>query len=377
MAKIVCISKYPPIEGGIAAKTFWLAKALADRGHEIHVVTDRLGIAGEYSHPEGNEIHETENVIVHRPQGDIPWHIPADPHKDIELLDLAVDVIHDVKPDVIDTDYLVPYGILGFLASRITGVPFVLRHGGSDVQKFLNAGIFHHMIKDALHEASLTITDANSVGEIKNHAKRVVLLPPYIPDPSSFRALAIPENGRPVLALIGKSNYHWRHKGWHRAVDALKRYESVFKLVVVAQGIGLDDFKKYVKESFHGELEWRTFVHPMNMPELLNTVEGVFVLNSDAPFPAFSNILVEALSCGATVIVDSQDAVEFYEKAGINMVNSSDKLLAMTELISEEVSLVAERLRRSRKNRANEFATATDFNRYIGQNEKALLSARR
>jgi len=34
------IGKYPPIEGGVSAKVYWLAKALGERGYEVYIFTN-------------------------------------------------------------------------------------------------------------------------------------------------------------------------------------------------------------------------------------------------------------------------------------------------------------------------------------------------
>ena len=38
--KICFISKYPPIEGGVSARVYWLTKSLGEKGHEVHIVTN-------------------------------------------------------------------------------------------------------------------------------------------------------------------------------------------------------------------------------------------------------------------------------------------------------------------------------------------------
>ena len=38
--RICIIGKFPPIQGGVSARTYWSAHALAARGHEVHVVTN-------------------------------------------------------------------------------------------------------------------------------------------------------------------------------------------------------------------------------------------------------------------------------------------------------------------------------------------------
>ena len=102
MARIAVISKYPPIEGGISSKTFWLSTALAEHGHEIHVVTDRIGLAPEYSLQPYEDINDTKNLFVHRASTELPWHIPNNNHSDLDLLNTAVQVIKETNTDVID-----------------------------------------------------------------------------------------------------------------------------------------------------------------------------------------------------------------------------------------------------------------------------------
>src|SRR5579862_3413321 len=38
--KLCLIGKYPPIEGGVSTLTYWMARGLAQRGHDVHVVTN-------------------------------------------------------------------------------------------------------------------------------------------------------------------------------------------------------------------------------------------------------------------------------------------------------------------------------------------------
>ena len=38
--RICIVGKYPPIQGGVSMRTYWTAYCLAERGHEVHVVTN-------------------------------------------------------------------------------------------------------------------------------------------------------------------------------------------------------------------------------------------------------------------------------------------------------------------------------------------------
>ena len=375
MAKIVYLSKFPPLEGGIAAKTFWLTKALGEQGHEIHIVTDRLGVVPEYSHPMEGAGSASKNIFVHRPQGDIPWHIPNDNHRTVELLDLVVRVIRETRADVIDTGYLIPYGLIGYLASQITGVPFLLRHGGSDIQKFVQAGIWNNLIRNAFENASLAITDTINYDAIQQLSHRVTALPPYAPDPSFFYYSDTAPKGQPILALIGKANYHWRHKGWHRVIDIMKHLRTNFKLVIVSQGIGIGEFRKYAEEKIDGNIEWRSFVHPLEMPELFHSINGIFYLCQDLPFPVFSNLIPEAVYCGKTVITDQPDIFQTYRKEGLDIEKFSPGVglipgndpASAARIISDHFP----GLNTSEKTRAID---KQDYQSYIQENEKTILS---
>jgi len=140
--RICIISKYPPIEGGISSSTYWLAKGLGEKGHEVHIVTNALEVEDEYR--ESLEIADRhyipKNVYVHStdPSPTVkanPSHIPFSKMYCEKLASLAIQVIEEYDIEIIDSWYLIPYCVSGFLAKSFTGVPQIIRHGGSDLQR--------------------------------------------------------------------------------------------------------------------------------------------------------------------------------------------------------------------------------------------------
>jgi glycosyltransferase involved in cell wall biosynthesis len=375
MARIICISKYPPLEGGIAAKTYWLCRALAERGHTVHVVTDGENIDADYCSPASQEQLAIQNLHVHRPQEKIPWHIPNDSHRSLALLNAAMEVVDRHGADVIDTGYLIPYGLVGCLAGRMTGLPFLLRHGGSDLNKFMDKGIWWKLITKAFNGADAVITEKDRYESFRGLSKRVISIPPYVPDPAFFNP-APGEKSKPTLALIGKANYYWRHKGWHRAIEIMKSLRDRFRYLVVSQGVGLKDFRKYADGRIASAIEWREFVHPAEMPELLQSVSGVFAFQQDLPFPAFSNVVVEALYCDVEVITDRLDMVQSLKKYDFHIDAESRHVLVVP---SDEPGTAAERIidyfSRSSPAQVDTSHRKSDYMAYIQQNEEAILSA--
>jgi hypothetical protein len=45
---ICFVGKYPPIQGGVSAETYWAARGLAEVGHEVFVVTNAAEVDEGY-----------------------------------------------------------------------------------------------------------------------------------------------------------------------------------------------------------------------------------------------------------------------------------------------------------------------------------------
>lgn len=300
--RILFISKYPPIQGGISAKTYWLAQGLSERGIETHVVTNGNCVESEYRIEDTSpETHP--NLHIHFIDPDIPWHIPYSELYVPRLLDKALQVTRENQIDLIDTGYLIPYGIVGYLLSGITGIPYVLRHGGSDLEKFFRQGVFNDLLKKVIQNAAAIMTDSHSRNVFQSLSSSLHLVPRYIPDERSFNPSMSPHR-TPTFAYIGKINYYWRHKSLHRIADIFSGLKGDYSLIFVAQGKGFEDFSEFVSGYGLRGFEFRQFVHPANMPGLLNEADFFLYFVKDNPIKDFSNILCEALWSGVRVLTD-------------------------------------------------------------------------
>lgn len=328
--RIALLSKYPPLEGGIAAKTYWIARGLAARGHDVHVITDATNAGGEYRIAEAEtDPHRLPNLHIHRPEMQIPWHLPEDNERALALLDLTVRVIRENDIEVLDTGYLVPYGIVGHLTKLQTGVPHVMRHGGSDLEKFLKQGVLGTLLDDAIAGADVVITDERNRSLLEPKASRVVVQPPYVPDETSFRPRGDGEHKR-RLAVIGKINYHWEHKGLGVIAEIMQGLTGEFECQIVGQGKGISRFREGLPSDVVSSLMWRPFVPPWGMPDLLRDLDAVFIFESGLPHPVFSNLALEAMCSGVGIISDQADFADTYRdivdlsENGVVVVSPSD-----------------------------------------------------
>lgn len=308
--KICMISKYPPIQGGISAKTYWLAQGLAERGIDTHVVTNGNCVENEYR-IEDKFPEPPPNLHIHFVDPDLPWHIPCSDLYVPRLLDKALQVTRENQIDLIDTGYLIPYGIVGYLLSEITGIPYVLRHGGSDLEKFFRRGVFNDLLKKVIRKASAIITDSHNKEVFQSLNSYLYVVPRYIPDERSFKPSLSP-HGTPTFAYIGKINYYWRHKSLHRIAEVFSGLKGDYRLIFVGQGKGFEDFSEFVSGYDRGKWEFRQFVHPANMPRLLNEIDFLIFFAKDNPIHDFSNILCEALWSGVRVLTDDSMDLDIY-----------------------------------------------------------------
>jgi len=178
-----------------------------------------------------------------------------------------------------------------------------LRHGGSDLEKFLRQGAFNELLKKVIRKASAIITDNHNKEVFQSLNSRLCMIPRYIPDERSFKP-AVSPHGTPTLAYIGKINYYWKYKSLHRIAEIFSGLKGDYRLIFVGQGKGFEDFSQFVSGHDLVGFEFRQFVHPANMPRLLNEIDFLICFSKDNPINDFSNVFCEALWSGVRVLTD-------------------------------------------------------------------------
>jgi glycosyltransferase involved in cell wall biosynthesis len=162
--RICIIGKFPPIQGGVSMRTYWSAHGLAALGHVVHVVTNAKEAVAPFRMLMRAEdwkrciaAHGTGSVTVHwtdpvdRSQSHTPMASPF-----VSKLAAVAARAHSERPfDVIYSHYLEPYGVAGYLAAEMTGVPHVVRMAGSDAGR-----LWHHPQLELLYDHVLRSADA-------------------------------------------------------------------------------------------------------------------------------------------------------------------------------------------------------------------------
>ena len=135
--RVLCISKYPPIEGGVSTLCYFSAIEAARNGHEVEIVTNSLET--EYGR---RELILTEdrsrldrkgiNVSYTQPLVEGCYVPSANPFVS-KLLGLALAVSDRFHPELIVGWYMEPYGLAASLLGTHLGIPVGFIHAGSDI----------------------------------------------------------------------------------------------------------------------------------------------------------------------------------------------------------------------------------------------------
>ncbi len=310
---ICIIGKYPPIEGGVSSKVYWLAKALGERGHAVHIVTNALEVEDEYRETlDINDPNYTpKNVYIHStdPSPTIeanPSHIPFSKMYCEKLASLAIKVIEEHNIEVIDSWYLIPYCVSGFIAKSFTNIPQIIRYGGSDSQRLYPSPYLNNLLDKIIKSADAPITNTISMQSVTVdtqafHPKVVPMnLSSHVTNQKYF-------SGIPLISYIGKITHHFETKGLCELLEACSKINKDFLLLFVANGKKLDEFKKLVKNTNLVEKSiFLDFVPPWQIPSILQASTCVVALEKiTSPVLQYHTpaLPAEALATGKCVLM--------------------------------------------------------------------------
>ncbi len=322
--RICIVSKYPPIEGGVSARVYWLAKALGEHGHEVHIVTNALEVEDEYKEQIDNndQKYSPQNVYVHSITPEMnPWHIPFSKAYAERIANIAIEIIEKYDIPIIDTYYILPYAISGFIAKSITGRPQILRHAGNDIDKLFSSDAYETLFKSIFKKVDKIITIPQfkkmflslgvkeSVLDFNDHAsvdtnafKSEVATFPL----SDYIDNDIPEC--PIITYIGKINYYWQTKGLYELIEAVKNIKTDFRLLFIANGKGLIEFKNLIKENnLEDKSIFIDFIPPWKVPSVIKLSTCVVIPEREFPIPNHMPILPrEVMAVGKCLIISRE-----------------------------------------------------------------------
>ena len=333
---ICIISKYPPIEGGVSSHTYWMARELGKRGHKVYVVTNSWEVEGEYRETINREdmhLFEPKNVQVFStskefwsPKGTSISPILKSDYYTEKLISLALNVADKCKIDIIYSHYLLPYGVVAFVVKQITGIPFILRHAGSDMGKLFFSRSLQSLFIKVIESADKFICSRGN--QIMLRKKNVNFreaslkynfsintdffnpnIPPY--DLTSF----MKDKNAPILSYFGKVSELKKTYAFLKAASELKN-KKFYILLVVGGGSQLVEVKKFVKSlNLSDKVIYLPFQAPWKIPSIMKA--SYCVVNPESfengIFPKgthYPKIANEAMACGKCVLIGRGVAIK-------------------------------------------------------------------
>jgi len=330
--KICMISKYPPIEGGVSSRTYWTAKALGEQGHEVHVVTNALEVEEEYreEYDLSDPNYQPKNVYVHStdPSPTIeanPSHIPFSKMYCEKLASLAIEVIEEYNINVIDSRYLVPYSVAGYIAKTMTDVPQIISHAGSDLKRLYPSPYLNTLLEQVLKKADKIITNPESTtffNKLGIPAAKISVLPQVYVDTNAFNPQVKPYDltphittqkyysGMPIIAYLGKITHHYETKGLPELLKACSKINEDFLLLFVANGNKIDEIKALIaEEGLTKKTLFLPFLPPWQIPPVLKSCTFLVGLeNHSSPVLAYHvpATPAEAIATGRCTLLSTE-----------------------------------------------------------------------
>lgn len=300
------ISKFPPIEGGMASSAYWLARGLQEKNENVTILTNSNVVESEYRIANCDIINKNMDIKL------IELHdnfiIPQRPYDIAGFLESFCKIKANKRIDVIDAQYLVPYGIVAYLINKMFGIPYILRHGGSDVERFLKCGVFSELLNKVIDCAYVV----DSVDEyVQGKSRNFVSMPTYIPHPE-FNTSNRTKSERIRIAYIGKIPECYQFKDLDKIVKIFQPFYKEIELSFLSQGRGVESFKSSVDTS---HIKMVDFIPPWKMPSFYKNIDYILYFLNNNPLPDWSNVILESLVSGVKVITDD---VSFFKKFSLS-----------------------------------------------------------
>jgi len=207
----------------------------------------------------------------------------------------------------------------------MTGIPQIISHAGSDLQRLYPSLYLNTLLRKVLKSADRIITNpemATFFNTLDIPAIKISTLPQVYVDNNAFNPQVKPYDLKqhitnqkysqetPVIAYIGKITHHFETKGLPELLDACSKINREFLLLFVANGNRLEEFKGLImKEGLANKTLFMPFLPPWRIPSILKTCTCIIAIeNSSSSVLGYHVPVVptEAMSTGRCVLLSKE-----------------------------------------------------------------------
>jgi glycosyltransferase involved in cell wall biosynthesis len=398
--RLCIVGKYPPIQGGVSAQTYWVSHALAALGHEVHVVTNANEVEPRFrmwmrpedwrrcesDHPGGGSVrvHWTDAQLDR--QRHIPWSNPFVS----KLASAAAHAVRDHDLELVFSYYLEPYGVAGHLAAEMTGRPHVIRPAGSDFGRLRQLAHFQPLYDHVLRAAARVLIGGVGRDELEGCRTEAPADDHPLPsgvftpegealDVAALAGIGDDLDGVPCLGIYGKISDPKGSFDLLAALAALRRRGREFHLLAMAHGWGdLEErFQASVRQlGLEDCVTQLPFLPPWRVPAFLRRCRAVCFLERDFPIAGHvPTVPREVMACGRCLVASAEilrtqsqagRLVHLYNCIAVEDVRDVDELSARLEIAIEDrqaAALIGARGHEFSKRRERTDGFARDYER--------------
>lgn len=334
---------------------YWAARGLAERGHKVYVVTNAneiedifridlssqdLSEGGEYarSFPETGGFVQVRSTEP--PDRSQLYYIPMGNPTVTRLATIATDIIRRHQCEVIFSYYFEPYGMAAYLASKWTGIPYILKHAGSDLNRLLPLEELKTAYLEIMAAANRILSHGLSRKQLLDYGIREDRLTSDVAFkiPTAYfnpRATPLDINGLlvelaaeqsesgsstmirdfspintslPTLGIYGKLGEYKGSFDLAYAMDKVLQSRFPFNLIALSHGWQEERFGQILR--YLGIAEYvrvLPFLPHWRIPSFIRACTAVAFLERDFPIPVHTpTIPSEIISCGQCAIISEE-----------------------------------------------------------------------
>lgn len=296
----------PPIGGGGGHATYHTALALADRGHDVDILTSRYGGVPGYQHENGVDIHRVPSfrLGVHKCglRGAASYLVCALPR--------LRELLHKQSYDLCHYYFSMPTGALSFYSHNVQHLPYLVSLRGSDVPGYDATKAYlrglHRLLgrvnRGIWNRAGAVIANSNSLRQqaLEDDPDAGISVIPNGIDVERFSPRARPGPERAPVRLISVCRLVPR-----KGVDVLLEAMAMLAdLDVTLEIVGTGELEQPLREKARAlglgdRVHFAGFVSQEDLPAHHHAAD-IFVLPSLAE--SFAMALLEAMGCGLPVV---------------------------------------------------------------------------